>query len=240
MTHSRLSCFGLLGCGWLMMAVCVSPLTAAPVDAITFHAEPGQLFVPVDEAVKELRWTVERDEKCRVVRINDVVIPAGTLRSLTDGTELLSTADLQQLGADVSPPDATGEMKIGRGWRGFTLAAGAQRVEVNLATQQLKGWQGGRLVLQTRISSGRHGSTPAGDFHAGPYRARMHRSSRYHNAPMPWSVQINGHVFIHGFTSVPRYPASHGCIRLPLNEGNPAKFFYEWVDNGTPVRVTRD
>jgi lipoprotein-anchoring transpeptidase ErfK/SrfK len=67
----------------------------------------------------------------------------------------------------------------------------------------------------------------------------MHRSSRYHNAPMPWSVQVRGHVFIHGFTSVPRYPASHGCIRLPLDEGNPAKFFYEWIEPGTPVKVTR-
>lgn len=68
----------------------------------------------------------------------------------------------------------------------------------------------------------------------------MHYSSLYHNAPMPWSVQIYGHVFIHGFTSVPNYPASHGCIRLPLNEGNPARFFYEWIDNGSPVSVVRN
>jgi len=27
---------------------------------------------------------------------------------------------------------------------------------------------------------------------------------------------------------------------VPLNEGNPAKFFYEWVDTGTPVSVARD
>lgn len=36
------------------------------------------------------------------------------------------------------------------------------------------------------------------------------------------------------------YSASHGCIRVPLNEGNPAKFFYEWVDTGTPESVARD
>jgi lipoprotein-anchoring transpeptidase ErfK/SrfK len=95
-------------------------------------------------------------------------------------------------------------------------------------------------VLQSRISSGRRDSTPAGEFKAGPYKARMHYSTRYHNAPMPWSVQIRGHVFIHGFTSVPDYPASHGCIRLPLDGGNPARFFYEWIDHGTPVKVARD
>jgi hypothetical protein len=50
-------------------------------------------------------------------------------------------------------------------------------------------------------------------------------------------VQVNGHVFIHGFTSVPGYPASHGCVRVPLTGGNPARFFYEWVDAGTPVEI---
>jgi lipoprotein-anchoring transpeptidase ErfK/SrfK len=52
-------------------------------------------------------------------------------------------------------------------------------------------------------------------------------------------VQIRGHVFIHGFRSVPDFPASHGCIRLPLDRGNPARFFYEWIDRGTPVKVIR-
>ena len=56
---------------------------------------------------------------------------------------------------------------------------------------------------------------------------------------MPWSVQITGHIFVHGFTSVPRSPASHGCIRLPLDEGNPAYFFYQWIDRGTPVRIRK-
>ena len=121
----------------------------------------------------------------------------------------------------------------------FTLIARLKEVEINLENQQLRAWQGNRLVLQSRVSSGRHNSTPSGVFTAGPFRARMHYSSRYNNAPMPWSVQINGHIFIHGFASVPNYPASHGCIRLPLDEGNPAKFFYEWIDNGTPVRVVR-
>jgi lipoprotein-anchoring transpeptidase ErfK/SrfK len=110
---------------------------------------------------------------------------------------------------------------------------------VSLRDQKLRGWQGDRLVFESRVSSGRQGRTPAGKFRAGPYKARQHYSSRYHNAPMPWSVQINGHIFVHGFTSVPNYPASHGCIRVPLNEGNPARFFYEWVHRGTPVTVTR-
>jgi hypothetical protein len=212
----------------------------AAIDAITFHAEPGKLFLPVDEAVEKLKWPLIRDDMGKVFQLNEMTLRAGSLRSLTDGTELVSTEQLAEAGAEVSPPDAECRVRVGGFFHGFTLVVSPQRVEVSLKNQQLQGWQGKRLVLQTRISSGRNGRTPAGEFRAGPFRDRMHHSSLYQNAPMPWSVQINGHVFIHGFTSVPNYPASHGCIRVPQTEGNPAKFFYEWVLNGTPVSVTRD
>jgi hypothetical protein len=65
----------------------------------------------------------------------------------------------------------------------------------------------------------------------------MHRSRLYHNAPMPWSVQVHENVFIHGFQKVPRHPASHGCVRLPLAGANPAKWFYDWIDIGTPISI---
>ncbi len=54
---------------------------------------------------------------------------------------------------------------------------------------------------------------------------------------MPWSVQVHENIFIHGFRKVPRRPASHGCIRLPLTGANPAKWFYHWIDLGTPIRI---
>lgn len=57
---------------------------------------------------------------------------------------------------------------------------------------------------------------------------------------MPWSVQLHRHIFIHGFSNVPDYPASYGCIRMPLTSGNPARFFCEWVLSGTPVSMTKD
>lgn len=212
-------------------------LTAATLEGIVFAAEPAKVFVPVEEAVEELQWNLRQDDEGKVFELNGLPMRAGSLRRLTDGTELVNLELLQQAGAFVNVADDKGRIRVGRLFRGFTVQVSPQRVEVNLATQTLEGWQGARLVLKTRISSGRRGSTPKGDFVAGPYRAVMHRSSRYQNAAMPWSVQIHGHVFVHGFTSVPAYPASHGCIRLPLDEGNPAKFFFEWVLNGTPVRV---
>lgn len=52
---------------------------------------------------------------------------------------------------------------------------------------------------------------------------------------MPYSVNYSGNYFIHGFSSVPDYPASHGCIRMPLDA---APEFYKWVSPGTPITVT--
>lgn len=114
----------------------------------------------------------------------------------------------------------------------------AKRVEIDKTHQVLRAYEGDRLVLETRISTGKWDkSTPNGQFQAGD-KERMHYSKLFQNAPMPYSVQVNDNVFIHGFTSVPNHPASHGCIRVPLTGDNPAKRFYEWVEPGTPVEVT--
>ncbi len=114
---------------------------------------------------------------------------------------------------------------------------GAKRVVIDKTNQVLRAYEGNHEVMETRVSTGRHnGSTPNGHFTAGD-KSLMHYSHLFDNAPMPYSVHLGGNVFIHGFSSVPAYPASHGCIRVPLTHGNPAKQFYDWVDPGTPVTI---
>lgn len=235
MHHPRLHCFRLIICAVLL---CQAFLHAGPpLEAVTFALSPGVVYLPLAEAARELRLKPVLDEAGRCVRLGDLPVVPGMLRVLVDGTELVQARDLELAGATLTHADDPRVQIFRRGLQRLTLVTSPKQVEVSLSRQELKAWQGSRLVLQTHISSGRNGRTPAGVFSAGPFRARMHRSSLYHNAPMPWSVQINGNVFIHGFTEVPDYPASHGCIRMPLDGGNPARFFYEWVDTGTPVVV---
>lgn len=126
------------------------------------------------------------------------------------------------------------------GWGQQADASGpaAKHVEIDKTRQILSAYEGARLVFQTRISSGSGSrSTPNGDFKAGE-KEWMHYSSLFHHAPMPYSVQVDGNIFIHGFTEVPDWPASHGCIRLPLDGDNPARRFFEWVEEGTPIHIT--
>ncbi|MCI2399404.1 L,D-transpeptidase [uncultured Aliiroseovarius sp.] len=66
------------------------------------------------------------------------------------------------------------------------------------------------------VSTARPGKfTPVGTFHPQSLR-RMHYSSLYNNAPMPWSIFFYGNFAIHGTTAVELLgcPASAGCIRL--------------------------
>ena len=40
----------------------------------------------------------------------------------------------------------------------------------------------------------------------------------------------------HGYPSVPVFPASHGCFRLPIPD---ARSVFNWIEIGTPVDVYR-
>nr|MBX2806551.1 L,D-transpeptidase [Hyphomicrobiales bacterium] len=66
------------------------------------------------------------------------------------------------------------------------------------------------------VSTGRRGyTTPTGSFR--PYSLRRHhRSRKYYNSPMPYSIFYRGGYAIHGTNAVSRLgrTASHGCIRL--------------------------
>jgi lipoprotein-anchoring transpeptidase ErfK/SrfK len=74
----------------------------------------------------------------------------------------------------------------------------------------------GRTIYTFDVSTGRQGySTPTGDFKP----IRMHKmwySSKYENAPMPFSIFFHGGYAIHGTTDVAHLGqiASHGCVRL--------------------------
>jgi lipoprotein-anchoring transpeptidase ErfK/SrfK len=74
----------------------------------------------------------------------------------------------------------------------------------------------GRTIYTFDVSTGRKGySTPTGNF--APIRMhKMWYSSKYENAPMPYSIFFHGGYAIHGTTDVAHLGqiASHGCVRL--------------------------
>jgi len=97
-------------------------------------------------------------------------------------------------------------------------AAQADRIvaRITLSTQTMHVYRDGQLLYEWPVSTARRGKvTPTGSWTA-QWLSRNHRSSRYNNAPMPYSIFYNGHYAIHGTDQISRLgrPASAGCIRL--------------------------
>ena len=112
--------------------------------------------------------------------------------------------------------------------------SGVTRVVISLTDQMAYAYDGDELVGASTISSGNDEKpTPTGIFPILE-KKRFHRSFKYDNAPMPFMQRIDGYgVALHGGFN-PGYPASHGCIRLPLPF---AKKLFSITDVGTPVYI---
>ncbi len=87
---------------------------------------------------------------------------------------------------------------------------------IDISSQTMKVYVNGVARHSWRISSGRgRYRTPTGSWRP-TFLSRHHRSRRYNNAPMPFSVFFYRGYAIHGTDQVSRLgrPASHGCVRL--------------------------
>ena len=107
------------------------------------------------------------------------------------------------------------------------------RVEISLAKQYATVIKDGVEVFSTQVSTGRAGySTPAGHYVITD-KDRDHISTIYKVA-MPYFMRLNCRDFGMHAGVVPRYPASHGCIRLP---GDAAKKLFSEIPVGTVVMI---
>jgi peptidoglycan hydrolase-like protein with peptidoglycan-binding domain len=125
--------------------------------------------------------------------------------------------------------------------------AGANRIEVNLASEVLVLYRDNKIELISHVSSGGgyffcspgggcgYAVTPTGNFKTIVYMAGW--------VQVPLGEMYNPVFFIgtayaiHGDTDVPLAPVSHGCVRVPMDI---AAFFHKLVHiPGEPVIVRR-
>src|SRR5262249_14655070 len=153
------------------------------------------------------------DKYSRTFQLNGRSIQPSSLKTTLNGIHLIPVKSLVALGARAVWVPKEREARLSFNGRKVSVREGRKYVQVDRPTQTLKAWQGDTLVLMSHISTGREfGSTPAGIYDAGPVKEPMHHSRIAKGAYMPWSVQVKGHVFIHGFKNVPGRPVSRGCI----------------------------
>jgi hypothetical protein len=101
-------------------------------------------------------------------------------------------------------------------WADSMPAEGEPRIVLDLLTQMAYAYRGDQLVGASTISSARRGMvTPLG-FWSILEKRKFYRSRKFDNAPMPFMQRIDKYgIALHGGNN-PGYPASHGCVRLPL------------------------
>jgi lipoprotein-anchoring transpeptidase ErfK/SrfK len=82
-------------------------------------------------------------------------------------------------------------------------------IEVDKRRQLLFLIRGGRVVLVSHVSTGATGNTPVG-------RWRVYRKVTGWDWVLWYPMYFLRGFAIHGYPSVPAYPASHGCVRIPM------------------------
>jgi peptidoglycan hydrolase-like protein with peptidoglycan-binding domain len=113
---------------------------------------------------------------------------------------------------------------------------GPLQIMVSKDLQELKIYDGGVVVATSRVSTGKAGhSTPTGIFSILE-KKRTHFSNLYDSAPMPFMQRLTwSGIALHASNSVPSYPASHGCVRLPNDF---AKTLFSTTRRGGHVLIT--
>ena len=101
-------------------------------------------------------------------------------------------------------------------------------VEVSKGRQVLFLVRNGKVALVVPVSTGATGNTPLGHWRV------YSRVPGYNAKAMYYSSFFVGGFAIHGYASVPPYPASHGCVRIPLWV---AYRVFSLIDYGTAVYI---
>jgi hypothetical protein len=116
-----------------------------------------------------------------------------------------------------SIPTVTAQLKPGEYvWSPELSPTGTALFIVNLETQRAILFRNGVPIAATTVSTGKTGNdTPTGVFTI-LQKNKKHYSNLYNNAPMPNMQRLTWDGIALHAGKLPGYPASHGCVRLPM------------------------
>lgn len=179
-------------------------------------------------------------------RLADLHIDPGAVDgSFDDGTRSAVWTVQLMLGLPTSGRIGAAEVQALANFRYPAPRAGAtepKRVEIDLAKQVLTLYDANQVRLVTRISSGggyrychrggcEQAVTPTGHF---AFYTRYRGWQHGYLGALYNPVYFKGGIAVHGATSVPLRPASHGCTRIPMSI---SEYFPSLVAKGDAVYV---
>ena len=141
-------------------------------------------------------------------------------------------------GAKTSSPIDTdvADLKPGQFiWNGALAPEGPMTVIVHIPTQRAYVYRNGIRIGVTTVSTGKAGhKTPTGIFTI-LQKNKDHKSNLYDSAPMPYMQRLTWDGIALHAGNLPGYPASHGCIRMPMEF---SRLLFEASSMGMTVVVT--
>ena len=137
-----------------------------------------------------------------------LAVSVAAMPALASGSKVSSPLALAKQADKLKPGDWV--------WAGNIAPHGQVLVYVELDRQLATVYRNGVRIGVTTVSSGKPGfATPGGVFTILE-KDLDHRSRTYDNAPMPYQQRLTWKGVAMHAGNLPGYPASHGCIRLPL------------------------
>jgi hypothetical protein len=120
-------------------------------------------------------------------------------------------------------------------WHPEFSPSGGVAIVVSLPEQRVHVYRNGVRIAVSTCSTGKEGhETPTGVFTI-LQKDKDHHSSTYDNAPMPNMNRLTWDgVALHA-GKLPGYPASHGCVRLPMEF---SELLFTVTHVGTPVIIS--
>ncbi len=94
---------------------------------------------------------------------------------------------------------------------------------INLKRQEVTYLNRGKALMTAKISSGRKSHPTESGHYVITEKVKLHHSNLYDDAEMPYFQRFSCTAMGLHQGSLPGYPASHGCVRLPEKA---AKFFF--------------
>jgi hypothetical protein len=121
-------------------------------------------------------------------------------------------------------------------WAPQLAPKGPMVMIVSLTAQRAFVYRNGLRIGASTVSTGKKGKeTPTGVFTI-LQKNEKHRSNLYNNAPMPYMQRLTWDGIALHAGNLPGYPASHGCVRLPMAF---ASALFAETSMGMTVVVTR-
>lgn len=154
-----------------------------------------------------------------------LLVGAGAAMLALVAAEVVGQEVMKEI-ADLQPGEFT--------WHPDRQPEGPVAVVVSIPQQLVHVYRNGVRIAVSTCSTGKPGhETPTGVF-VVLQKDKHHRSSTYNQAPMPNMNRLTWSGIALHAGNLPGYPASHGCVRLPLDFSDK---LFGITHLGTPVII---